>query len=245
MDATDIRTDIEIGRQIFEPIPNDIRPGWAGLILSRFDNYIKNLPAEIKELYPIIDNQDRWKEAHQQFDKIRRFLLTNNNYQPESYLLLAENVAKVTYNASGKPAPFDKDSGWYIASLALNTAHYLCYNQPDDVQGNYLIEDVKATILIFDRNEKFVNDLSAAKDFIIYKKIDNILWFDWDPIGINDIAPRDEYLSYVPEIFRLKKAGANKEEIANCLFKIETQNMGMLGNLKNCLIVADKIINAS
>jgi hypothetical protein len=245
MEAKDIKTDIEVGKQIFEFIPNDIRPGWAGLILSRFDNYVKNIPSEIKELYPIINDQGRWKEAHQQFDKIRRFLLANKNYQPESYLLLAEIVAKVTYNASWEPAPFDRDNGWYIASLALNAAHYFCYNQPDSEQDDYLIEEVKSVILIFNRNKKFVNDLSAAKDFIIYKKIDDILWFDWDPIGINDIAPRDEYLSYVPGIFRLKKAGANKEEIAKCLFKIETQNMGIVGNFDNCLIVSDKIITAS
>src|SRR5882757_10808380 len=101
----DIKTNIQIGEQVFENLPNDIRPGSPGLILSRFDNYIKNIPVSIKELYPIIDNKDRWKEAHGQFNKIRQFLLNNKKYQPEVYLLLAELVAKVTYNASGEPAP--------------------------------------------------------------------------------------------------------------------------------------------
>ena len=105
----DIKTNIQIGQQVFENLPNDIRPGWAGLILSRFDNYIKNIPVSITELFPIIDTKDRWKEAHGQFNKIRRFLLDNKNYQPEAYLILAELVAKVTYNASGQPAPFDYD----------------------------------------------------------------------------------------------------------------------------------------
>jgi len=232
----DIKTNIEIGQQIFENLPNDIRPGWAGLILSRFDNYIKNIPVSIKELYPIIDTKDLWKEAHGQLSKIRRFLLDNKNYKPEAYLLLAELVAKVTYNASGQSAPFDSDSGHYIASLALKATEHF-----DD---NKLEEEVTSTILLFSRNKNFKDNLKAAKDFLLYKKIDDILWFDWDPIGINDIAPRDEYQSYVPEIFGLAKAKADRQEIANRLLKLETENMGMSGTLENCLTIADKILQA-
>ena len=233
----DIKTNVEIGQQIFENLPNDIRPGWAGLILSRFDNYVKNIPVSIKELYPIIDTKDRWKEAHGQFSKIRRFLLDNKNFQPEAYLLLAELVAKVAYNASGQSAPFDSDSGHYIASLALKATELF-----DD---NRLEEEVTSAILLFTRNKKFKDNLTAAKDFLLYKKIDDILWFDWDPIGINDIAPRDEYQSYVPEIFGLVKTKADRQEIANRLFKLETEKMGMSGTLENCLTIADKILQAS
>jgi hypothetical protein len=229
-----IKTDLKIGQQIFENIPNEIGPGWAGLLLSRFDNYIKTIPIPIKELFPIIDNPDRWKEAHGQFDKIRRFLLNNKDYDPEVYLLLAENAAKVTYNASGESAPFDKDSGWHIPRLALQTADFF--------QDDRLEDEIKSTILIFNRNPKFRDNIRAAKDFLIYKKIDDILWFDWDPIGINDTAPRDEYQGYVPEIFELVKANADRQLIANRLFKLETENMGMGGTLEKCLTIADKIL---
>lgn len=233
-----IKTNIKIGLQIFENLPNDIRSGWAGLVLSRFDHYVKDIPTSILELYPIIDNKDLWKKAHGQFNKIRRFLLDNKNYQPEAYLLLAERVAKVTYNASGQPAPFDTDSGHYIASLALKATE-----QFDD---NRLEEEVKSAILLFSRNKKFKfkDNLTAVKDFLLYKKIDDILWFDWDPIGINDLAPRDEYQGYVPEIFGLVKAKADRQEIANRLYKLETENMGMSGKIENCLTIADKILNA-
>ena len=54
-----IKTNIKIGQQIFEGLPNDIRPGWAGLVLSRFDHYVKDIPTSILELYPIIDSKDR------------------------------------------------------------------------------------------------------------------------------------------------------------------------------------------
>lgn len=205
----DIKTDIKIGREIFENIPNDIKPGWAGLVLSRFDNYVKGIPTSIKELYSIIDSKDRWNEAHGQFNKIRQFLLDNKDFKPEAYLLLAEKVAKTTYNSSGQPAPFDSDSGFYIPSLALQTA--------GNFEDNRLEEEVKSTILLFNRNKKFKDNLNAAKDFLLYKKIDDILWFDWDPIGINDMAPRDEYQGYVPEIFNLKKSGADRQEIAKRL----------------------------
>ena len=235
METHDIRNNIEIGREIFENIPNDIKPGWAGLILSRFDNYIKNVPKSIVDLYPIIDNQERWKEAHKQFYAIRQFSLDNKNYEPNVYLQLAELVAKITYNASGEPAPFDNDSGWYISSLALKVVLYF-----NDAR---LEDEIKSSILIFNRNKKFKDNLGAAKDFIVYKKIDDILWFDWDPIGINDIAPRDEYQSYVPEIFNLKKSGADREVIAKRLLELETVTIGMGGTIENCLTIADKIIS--
>jgi len=231
----DIKTNPKIGQQIFENLPNNIRPGWAGLILSRFDNYVKNIPTSVKELFTIIDNKDRWKDAHGQFTKIRVFGLENKHYQPETYLLLAELVAKVTYNSSGQSAPFDSDSGHYIASTALKATEYF-----DDTR---LEEEVKSVILLFSRNKKFKDNLTTSNDFLLYKKIDDILWFEWDPIGIIDVAPRDEYQSYVPEIFRLIKSNADKKVIADRLYKLETETMGMNGNMNHCLTIADKILS--
>jgi hypothetical protein len=232
----EIKTNIKIGQQIFEAIPNDLRPGWAGLVLSRFDHYVAEIPTSVLELYPIIDSKDRWKEAHGQFLKIRVFGLENINYKPENYLRLSELVAKVTYNASGQLAPFDSNSGHYIASLALKVTEYF-----DD---DRLEEEVKSSILLFSRNKRLENRLTAASDFLLYKKIDDILWFEWDPIGMKGIGPRDEYQSYIPGIFGLVKAKADMQVIASCLHKIETDNMGMNGKLENCLVIADKILKA-
>jgi hypothetical protein len=82
----------------------------------------------------------------------------------------------------------------------------------------------------------------STEDSIIYKKIDDILWFDWDPIGVNKDGVRDEYESYVPPIFSLKKSGANRDAIAHLLFKFELEKMGMGSTIENCLKIADKII---
>ena len=78
----------------------------------------------------------------------------------------------------------------------------------------------------------------------LYETIDLILWQDWDPIGINDIAPRDEYQSYTPTIFKLKTNGADKETIAKTLHEIETGTIGVVGNIEHCRKVADKILKA-
>jgi len=93
----------------------------------------------------------------------------------------------------------------------------------------------------------FVNDFkslikkTAPKK--LYTEIDEILWNDWDPIGVNDIAPRDEYQSYVSTIYKLKTTGADKETIAKTLHEIETVTIGVSGNIERCRQVANKIFS--
>jgi len=78
----------------------------------------------------------------------------------------------------------------------------------------------------------------------LYKEIDEILWNDWDPIGVNDIEDaRDEYQSYTDTIFGLKIHGASKEIIARKLLSIETEMMGFWGGEEKCSIVAEKIMD--
>lgn len=79
---------------------------------------------------------------------------------------------------------------------------------------------------------------------ILYEQIDEILWFEWDPIGVNVYEEaRDEYYSYLPQIFNLKISEANIEIIAAALFKIETQIMCLLGNIAHCREIAGKIVD--
>lgn len=77
----------------------------------------------------------------------------------------------------------------------------------------------------------------------LYKVIDEILWNDWDPIGVNDIEDaRDEYQSYTSQVFGLKINNTDKEIIAQHLLKIERELMGLPGNLENCRKVAEKLV---
>lgn len=49
-----------------------------------------------------------------------------------------------------------------------------------------------------------VRQKMTEKQKKLYKAIDEILWQDWDPIGLNDNEEiRDEYQGYTPHIFSL------------------------------------------
>lgn len=94
-----------------------------------------------------------------------------------------------------------------------------------------------------DKNELKQKFRSKGKYKELYQSIDEILWTDWDPIGINEIGPRDEYQNYTPTILNLKIKGVDKETIAKKLFEIETETIGVLGDIEKCRNVADKIVN--
>jgi len=76
----------------------------------------------------------------------------------------------------------------------------------------------------------------------LYKSIDEILWFDWDPIGINKIGPREEYQGYAPQVYRLKVNGAGKTEIAKHLDEMVTERIGLESNMEFSERIAEKIV---
>ena len=80
----------------------------------------------------------------------------------------------------------------------------------------------------------------------LYEQIDILLWEEWDPIGINDYEEaRDEYYNYLPKVYELRIRNASKKEIADYLFEIETDRMGLSGNKDKCLQIAQKLIELS
>ena len=76
----------------------------------------------------------------------------------------------------------------------------------------------------------------------IQAKIGDILFYDWNPIGDPDI-PRDEYDTYISEIFKLKQSGVNEELLAEHLFRLESAVIGMPGTIENCRLIAKKILS--
>lgn len=70
----------------------------------------------------------------------------------------------------------------------------------------------------------------SPTDEELYRRIDEVLHYLWDPIGVAGIpGARDEYDAYRPHVFSLLKAGTGADEIADYLTEISTQAMG-LGN---------------
>ena len=62
----------------------------------------------------------------------------------------------------------------------------------------------------------------------LYRRIDEALFFIWDPIGVSDSAwARDEYQSYLPAVFRSVMQKSPREELIEHLIELEAIHMGM------------------
>ena len=62
----------------------------------------------------------------------------------------------------------------------------------------------------------------------LYRRIDEILFYKWDPIGVSDSAEaRDEYQGYLPEVFAMVMDSRQQADIACYLGKVSSQNMGL------------------
>ncbi len=84
----------------------------------------------------------------------------------------------------------------------------------------------------------------TGKELALYKTIDEILWNDWDPIGVNDFGEdaRDEYYSYLPKVYTMVNENFSAQEIGQYLFKVEFDMMGMPSTLERCILIAEKIL---
>jgi hypothetical protein len=63
----------------------------------------------------------------------------------------------------------------------------------------------------------------------MYKRVDEVLHYIWDPIGVSTMSPipRDEYHTYLPQVFGMVIDGKPEEEIAAYLLDIERDRMGL------------------
>ncbi len=85
----------------------------------------------------------------------------------------------------------------------------------------------------------------TKKGIEIQESIRHILFYDWDPIGINGSGPDDEYNSYVGGIYRLLASGASEHQIIERLYQLETVSMGLNGNRERLKNVAEKLMKLS
>ena len=78
----------------------------------------------------------------------------------------------------------------------------------------------------------------------LYTRIDEILFYKWDPLHLSDTNwSRDEYESYVPDVFRLALDSESYDPIADHLTKIATAIMSMTENRNHDIEIAKLIFS--
>jgi hypothetical protein len=86
----------------------------------------------------------------------------------------------------------------------------------------------------------------SPKDNELYQRIDEVLHYKWDPLGIsNEPIARDEYNSYLPRVFKMVKDDIKAEELAKELQRIEDDRIGLTVDpirLKENIQIAELLI---
>ncbi len=117
--------DLEAGRLLFESLPKDEQPRWAAAILDLTTQWLDVWMCGVWELQRVAKKRRRWRGAYSAFQMIRNTTLrlearkARKALTPKQDRMLcqcgvAENVAKVIYNATNPVNPFDEDAGWWI-----------------------------------------------------------------------------------------------------------------------------------
>ena len=71
--------------------------------------------------------------------------------------------------------------------------------------------------------------MAKARARAIQESIRQVLLHDWDPLGVADEpSAQDEYDSYVGGVYRLLLSEASAQDIADHLWEIENDVMGIL-----------------
>jgi hypothetical protein len=71
----------------------------------------------------------------------------------------------------------------------------------------------------------------APREGELYKRCDEVLHYIWDPIGVAGTPQaRDEYCSYLPQVFASVRDNADPKDIVAQLIAIEQERMGFLPN---------------
>ena len=75
------------------------------------------------------------------------------------------------------------------------------------------------------------------------QRIDEVLYYEWDPIGVSDEpCARAEYSSYTMTILKYVLT-EDLNQIANQLSKIETDSMGLTSDKDRNLKVAQRLLD--
>lgn len=79
----------------------------------------------------------------------------------------------------------------------------------------------------------------------LYRRVDEILYYLWYPIGVKDEpAARSEYSGYVSSIASVLYKTDDVKAISNQLYQIATVNMGLISNYEESNKIANLLVEA-
>ena len=119
----DTGRSLQAGKMVYEQLPKDFRPHWAGSILDLCRGRFPHV-REVDEVYFISCAAPHWERARQSVVAIRNLTCSDTAPFAGAPLLfrLAEHTAQVIYNASGGAAPYDHNVGWKL----VEDLHVIC-----------------------------------------------------------------------------------------------------------------------
>jgi hypothetical protein len=92
----------------------------------------------LDELSQMAGDRGKWHRGHDLFQRIRHKTLGANrsgDKKLEAQYAFEEACAKTLYNLSGRSAPFDPDSPYWIVPNALSTARYFEIDERDVIMA--------------------------------------------------------------------------------------------------------------
>ena len=72
-----------------------------------------------------------------------------------------------------------------------------------------------------------MSDPKSRRAAEIQESIRQILRRDWDPIGLGDVLPEDEYDSYIAPVYRILAGSRSELELVDLLFRTERDAIGV------------------
>lgn len=115
---------VAVGRALLDALPPAEQVARAVAVLDICRARCPS-PREVDDVAEVGRDPSRWREGHARFDAVRTLTLKAEGHPDRLYRMLlhvAEIVAKVVYNASGAPAPFDANSVWWLPRNARDFA---------------------------------------------------------------------------------------------------------------------------
>src|SRR5262245_16961271 len=72
-----------------------------------------------------------------------------------------------------------------------------------------------------------MSDSREKKAAEIQDSIRQILYHEWDPIGVAGSAPKDEYDSYIGPVYRILSGSRSEQELVEYLFRTVRDTIGV------------------